>query len=124
MWYDIEDRTLPAGVITVDKGVTHVIFGAKTVRAWGLKKYETISPKMNDNPDLVASQFYEGEGGKRRLRTRGKADTRVVSCANAIRYAGAEPGRYWEQRRDGWITVDFRLGKVDQFSPRRKKHES
>lgn len=120
MWQDIEDRTLPAGVIAVDKYVTHVVFGALTVRAWGLKRYRTISPKLNDNPDLIAFQLYEGDGGTRGLNSCGKADTRCVSCASTIRGAGAEKGRYRAHHRDGWITIDFRLGKVDQFSLRRK----
>lgn len=120
MWSDLEERNIPAGVVAVNKGVTHVVFGASTVRSWGLKRYKTVSPKINDNPDLVAFQLYEGNEGTRCLHTRGKADTRCVSCASAIRGAGAEPGRYRAHHRDGWITVDFRLGKVDQFSPRRK----
>lgn len=120
MWRDVENRTLPAGVVAVNEAVTHVVFGAMAVRSWGLKRYKTISSKLNDNPDLVGFQLYEDDEGTRRLHSRGKADTRVVSCASAIRGAGAKPGRYRAHHRSGWIIVDFRLGKVDQFSPRRK----
>lgn len=121
MWRDVEDRTLPTGVVKVDAAVTRVVFGAKTVRAWGLTRYKTISPKRNDSPDIVAFQLYEGDGGTRSLHKRGKADTRVVSCAGMLRGIGVDPGRYRAHHKSGWILVDFRLGKVDQFALRRKK---
>ena len=122
MWHDVEDRTLPTGVVAVDEKVTHIVFGAKTVRHWGLARYKTVSPKANDSPDLIGFQFYEGDGGTRNLNKRGAADTRAVSCASVLRNIGVKPGRYRAHHRNGWITVDFRLGKVDQFAPR-KNHE-
>ena len=112
MWRDIEDRTLPRGVVSVEgseRAPDRVLFGAKTVKAWKLDKYRSVTPQENSNPSLIAFQFFKDSRGKRAWSHSGhRGASRAVSCQRSLKNAGAKKGRYLAVRdKDNFVVVDF-----------------
>ena len=109
MWHKVAERTMPVGVASVDKAVSRFSFGAATVRAWKLRRYQSASPQYNDAPGLVAFQLYKNGVGDRRLLRAGRGgETLAVSCQRTLKRAGAVPGRYKVRKKEaGFLTVNF-----------------
>lgn len=109
MWHKVQERTMPLGVASVDKAISRVSFGAGTVRAWKLRRYQSVSPQYNDAPGIVAFQLYKNGIGDRRLIRAGRGgETLAVSCQRTLKRAGAVPGRYKVHKTQaGFLTVNF-----------------
>ena len=108
MWHDIDDQILPVGVVSVDGRKNKVTFGARTVRAWKLLKFQSVTVKTNGTPGFVAFQMYSDQQGRRRVNVaKQKKLTLTIACAGALRTT--EPnGRYLAKKQmDGFIVVDF-----------------
>lgn len=107
-WHALDEKILPKGVVSVDTEKGRVIFGVSTVRAWKLRRFQTVTPMVNSVPGLVAFQLYSDDKGRHILARAKARDTFSVSCQAALRKAGAERGRYLAHREtDGLIIVDF-----------------
>ena len=108
MWHDVDDQVLPVGVVSVDGQKSKVTFGARTVRAWKLLKFKSVTVKTNGVPGLVAFQMYADNRGRRRINmARQKKLTLTIACARTLRIT--EPnGRYLAKKEnDGFVIVDF-----------------
>jgi len=108
-WHEVDNWTLPVGVIAADKSLTRISIGAATVRAWRLRRFATATVLINSAPGLVAVHFYEGKEGKRVVTRPGPDDnTLIIRCAAVLRVAGAEHGRYLAHKdADGFLVIDF-----------------
>jgi len=110
MWHEISRRTLDKGVVSVDAGSNRVVFGTKTIRAWNLARYHSVTVLYDDKAGLVGFQFHKNGEGNRLLVRTGAGDTLFVSCQQLLRECGAKPGRYHiRKERDTFLTVNFGL---------------
>jgi len=110
MWREIQERTLPAGMVSVSTGSTRVVFGTKTMRAWKLRRFHSVTVLYDDKADLVGFQFHENGDGNRSFVRFGLGNACYVSCQGLLRTHGVKPGRYHiRKERDTFLTVNFGL---------------
>jgi len=67
MWRELEENSLGLGVVSVDARRKRVAFGVKTVQAWNLGRFRSVTVLYNDEAGLAGFQFYENGDGKRQI---------------------------------------------------------
>ena len=108
MWHDIDDQILPVGVVSTDIRCSRVIFGAKTVRAWNLKQFQTAAVKTNGVPGLVAFQLYVDGRGSRKVSYAGTGkSTLAIACGGALHIAKPRTRYLASRQKGGFIVIDF-----------------
>ena len=122
-WHELDDHSLPSGVVAVDTKGGRVTLGVKTVKTWRLDRFHSVTPLINNAPGLLAFQLHTDDQGKRTLLS-GSSGTLAVACQTYLRQAGAKRGRYLAKlEKGGLIVIDFTTALPQGWLPQKERYQ-
>ena len=122
MWKKIpvqHTKKLPTGAISVRKGCDRILFGAATVRAWGLEQYKSANMLRDDTSGLAGIQMRNDLIGDVIIKRQDGAI--VLPCRSFLKELGVKSGHYIAHRDvSGFCTIDFNNPATDDWIEKKK----